>query len=254
MSQNSSESKTPETKEMGLLEHLSELRLRLIVCAAAIGVLAVAAYFFSPAVFKILCQPYFEAFPDNVLIGTGPAEAFLLKLKVAAFCGLILASPVIFHQAWLFVAPGLYESERRWVMPFVVGATALFIGGVAFCFLAVIPLAFSFFHQQYASIGITPTIRLTEYLSTVLSVLLCFGLVFETPLIAFVLGRLGLIDEGFLLRGLRYAVVAIFIVSAVLTPPDVLTQFLMAGPLILLYGLSIVLVKYTCRRKSPPAG
>jgi len=243
-----------EMREMNVVEHLTELRQRLVVSLTAIAVFSLAAYFFSELVFAFLCRPYFQAFPGGILIGTGPAEAFLLKLKIAAFCGVILAAPVIFYEFWLFVAPGLYESEKKMVMPFVLAATFLFTAGMFFCYRAVFPLAFRFFHEQYLSIGLTPTIRMSEHLSTMLMGLLSFGLIFEVPLLAFVLGRLGLINERTLISYGRYAVVAVFVLSAVLTPPDVVTQFLMAGPLLLLYGISIMLVRFTCRPAAQPSG
>lgn len=235
--------------EMGFLEHLGELRRRLIICLLAVGAAAAAAYFFSQPIFDFLCRPYFRAFTNNILIGTGPAEAFLLKLKVALFSGLILASPVIFHQLWLFVVPGLHAHERKLALPFILGTTVLFLAGMAFCYTSVFPFAFKFFHEQYVSIGITPTVRLSEHLSTMILGLLSFGLIFETPMLALVLGRLGVIDYRMLVASARYAIVVIFIISAILTPPDVLTQFLMAGPLLLLYGISILLVKLTGRRR-----
>ena len=233
--------------EMGLLDHLKELRKRLCLSLVAIVVGAVVAYEFSEVVFEWLCAPFYHAFPGQSMIGTGPAEAFILKLKVALFSGTLLACPVVFYQAWLFIAPGLYETEKRLVIPFVVSSTALMLLGVYFCYSIVLPFAFDFFHAQYQSIGLQPAIRLSEHLSTTIWSVLSFGAIFETPMLAFFLGRLGIIDHRTLLSGTRYAVVIIFILAAVLTPPDVLTQFLMAGPLLLLYGLSIVLVRYTAR-------
>jgi len=154
-----------------------------------------------------------------------------------------------FIQVWLFISPGLYEHERRYVLPFVLATSALFFVGVWFSFDIVLPFAFDFFKKRYDIIGVTPRIRISEHLSLILKAMLGFGAVFEMPVLAFLLGRLGVIDHLFLLRGFRYAVVLIFIISAILTPPDVLTQLLMAGPLLLLYGLSILIVKFTGRPK-----
>jgi sec-independent protein translocase protein TatC len=246
--------------EMGILEHLAELRTRLLYSFLAICAAAVISYEFAPFLFDVLSRPYFEAFPDNQLIGTGPAEAFMLKIKVALFSGILLSSPFLFLQLWLFVAPGLYENEKRLVFPFVFCTTALFVLGAWFCYRFVVPLAFEFFHAQYASIGVTPQIRLSEHLSMMMQTLVGFGAVFELPIIAFFLARLGLITHHTLIRGSRYAVVIIFIVSAVLTPPDVLSQLLMAGPICLLYAFSILVVKYAYRAptaehaESDPAG
>lgn len=231
--------------EMGLFEHLAELRKRLVRSSIAVVICSCIAYSYSREIMEFLMQPYQNAFRGNILIGTGPAEAFILRMKVAIFSGIILASPVIFYQLWLFIAPGLYDKEKRFVLPFTLSTTLLFLFGAGFCFQAVFPFAFEFFKQQYDAIAITPTIKVSEYLSTVMLTIIGFGLVFEMPLLAYFLGRLGLIDHRTLLNGARYAIVIIFIVSAVLTPPDVLTQFLMAGPLLILYGLSILVVKYT---------
>lgn len=227
---------------MTLFEHLSELRKRLLISLVSVVVLAVLCFSYTSQLFVFLSQPYLDSFKDDLLIGTGPAEAFLLRVKVALFAGAILATPIIFHQLWLFLSPGLYEKERKLFIPFLLSATALFLGGVAFCYSVVLPFTFAFFSEQYEMIGITPTIRISEHLSMMIQALVGFGVVFEMPIVAFLLGRAGIIDHKTLIGGARYAIVIIFIVSAVLTPPDVLTQFLMAVPLLILYGVSIVIV------------
>ena len=233
---------------MDIFGHLRELRRRVVYACIAVLIGAAVAYSFSKEIFDFLSKPYFVSFPDNILIGTGLAEAFVLKLKVAFFAGIVLASPILFLQLWLFIAPGLYDQERRLVWPFVISTTALFLLGVWFCYEWVFPFAFEFFRQEYASIGVTPTVRISEHLALMIQGLVGFGLVFQLPVLAFFLGRLGIIDAPMLIAGSRYAVVIIFIVSAVLTPPDVLTQFLMAGPLLLLYGISILVVRYTAAK------
>jgi sec-independent protein translocase protein TatC len=234
-------------KEMSLFEHLAELRYRLVVSILALFAGAAAAYGYAPHVFAILNAPYLTAFPNSPLIGTGPAEAFMLRIKVAFFSGALLVSPILFLQLWFFVAPGLYAHERRLLVPFVASATFLFLGGVAFCYELVLPLAYRFFSGEYHEVGIMPAIRISEHLSTIITALLGFGAVFELPMIAFFLGRMGIIDHNTLIRNARYAIVIIFIVAAIFTPPDVLSQFLMAGPLVLLYGASIMLLKWTAK-------
>lgn len=231
--------------EMELMEHLQELRTRLVRVFIAVCIGAVLCYEYSTQIFDFLARPYFEAFPNSALIGTGPAEALILKLKVAFFCGIVLAGPYIFYQIWLFVAPGLYENEKRLAIPFVASTSLLFFFGAWFCYRYIIPVAFGFFHEQYVSIGLTATIKVTEHLSMMLQSMVGFGAVFEMPVLAYFLARLGVINHRIMLSGARYAVVLIFIVSAVLTPPDVLSQVLMAGPLCLLYALSILIVKHT---------
>lgn len=238
-----------EIGEMDLFGHLRELRRRLMLSLSAVVIGAVAAYSYTTEIFDFLSKPYFVAFPDNILIGTGLAEAFVLKLKVAFFSGILLAAPFLFTQLWLFIAPGLYEREKRLAWPFVISTTSLFLTGVWFCYEWVFPFAFEFFREEYKSIGVTPTVRISEHLALMIQGLVGFGAVFQLPVIAFFLGRLGVIDDRTLISGARYAVVIIFIVSALLTPPDVLTQFLMAGPLLLLYGLSIVVVRLTSRKR-----
>ncbi|MCO6429633.1 MAG: twin-arginine translocase subunit TatC [Deltaproteobacteria bacterium] len=234
--------------EMGLFDHLAELRRRLIFIFIAVIVSAIFAYTISAPVLSLLFEPFNQTFEKGSLIGTGPAEAFILKIKVALFVGLLFAAPVVFLQIWLFIAPGLYEHERRLVVPFVLVTSLLFFVGVWFCFYVVFPFAFEFFRDQYLSIeDVKPAIKVDEYLSLVIRGLLGFGIVFEMPVLAYFLARVGVIDHRMLISGTRYAIVFIFILSAILTPPDVLTQFLMAFPLLLLYGLSILIVKYAER-------
>jgi sec-independent protein translocase protein TatC len=236
--------------EMGLLEHLAELRQRLIYSFIAILAGAAIAYAFSTKTFEILSAPYFGAFPSYPLIGTGPAEAFVVRLKVALFVGAILASPILFAQVWLFISPGLLDHEKKMFVPFVAASCFLFLLGITLCYEGVLPLAFKFFAEQYKEIGLTPTVKMSEHLSMMVTTLIGFGIVFELPVLAYFLGRVGIIDHHTLIGGFRYAVVIIFIISAVLTPPDVLSQFLMATPLIMLYGVSILVVKYTSRGKN----
>jgi sec-independent protein translocase protein TatC len=240
--------------EMTIFEHLSELRRRLIVSFGFVATFSIGAFLFSKPLFSLLTEPYFSDLETAYLIGTGPAEAFLLRIKVALLAGFFLAIPVIFYQVWLFISPGLYSHEKQLFLPFVISTSLLFLSGVAFCFYAVLPFAFEFFFAQYETIGVQPTIRISEHLSLVMKALIGFGVAFEMPVLAFFLGRLGIINHLMLLRSFRYAVVVIFIVSAFLTPPDVLSQLLLAGPLIVLYLLSIVLVKYTGKEVAKSQG
>lgn len=239
----------PHEHKMHLMEHLRELRKRLVISFLIITVGAVAAYCYAGEIFSILCAPYFKAFPNSPLIGTSPTEAWILKLKVSVCAGAFLTSPALFHQLWLFISPGLYSSERRLVLPFVLLSTALFAGGAVFCYLSVLPVSFAFFHDEFKSIGVTPTIRIGDQVSMTIATVVGFGAVFELPLISYFLARLGIIDHNFLIRFFRHAVVAIFAIAAVLTPPDVFTQFLMAVPLTVLYAISIGIAYLTSRKK-----
>jgi sec-independent protein translocase protein TatC len=226
---------------MPLTEHLEELRWRLIRAILAITAGATACYWVSDELFAILIHPLTANTDTSVeIIGTGVAEAFFTKLKVAVIGGVFLASPVIFYQLWRFIAPGLYESEKRYVVPFVLFATIFFVAGAGFCYEMVFPVSYAFFLEQYKTIGIQPSIRISEYLSFTSRMLLAFGATFELPVITFFLARIGVVTHRTMISYLRYAILAIFIIAAVLTPgPDIASQFLLAAPLLVLYVLSI---------------
>ena len=226
---------------MPLLEHLKELRGRLIRCVIAIGLGFAVAYFGADWLFAALKWPLTAAAHGRtvLLIGTGVGEAFFTKIKVALIAGLFLASPAVFYEIWKFVAPGLYESERRMAMPFVIFASLFFIAGGYFCWAVVFKIGYAFFLSQYESIGVTPTIRISEYLAFSAKLLIAFAITFEMPIFAFFLTRLGMIDYRMMISYLRYAILAIFVVAVALTPPDLISPFLLAIPLLLLYGLSI---------------
>lgn len=232
--------------EMDFWDHIGELRKRIIISVLAITICSFVGWYISQMTFNFLVAPYHEQFTGAQLIGTGPAEAFILRLKVAIFTGAILASPALSLQIWLFIEPGLLDGEKKMAIPFVLCTSLLFLTGAAFCYYVVLPFALDFFKQQYEALGeITPTIRISEYLGLLIKAVIGFGAIFETPILAFFLGRLGILTADMLIESGRYAVVVIFIISAILTPPDILTQFLMAGPLMILYGVSILIVKWT---------
>jgi sec-independent protein translocase protein TatC len=240
----------PNQNKMHLMDHLRELRKRLVVSFMLITVGAVGAYWYAGELFAVLCAPYFQAFPNSPLIGTSPTEAWVLKLKVAVVAGAFVMSPALFHQVWLFISPGLYTHERRLVLPFVFLSTALFLGGAIFCYISVLPLSYAFFHDEFKSIGVTPTIRIGEQISMTVATVVGFGAVFELPLVTYFLARLGIVDHTVLIRFFRHAVVAIFFIAAVITPPDVFTQFLMAVPLTALYAISIAIAYLVTKNRS----
>ncbi len=234
---------------MSLMEHLQELRTRLIRAFIAIGIGFAVAYAFVDPLFQALTWPIREVSGGKVmLIGTGVAEAFYTEIKVALIAGLFLASPAVFYEIWKFVAPGLYEKERRMAKPFVFFATAFFALGGYFCWAVVFKVGYRFFLNQYASIGVTPTIRISEYLTFSSRLLLAFALTFEMPIFAFFFTKLGMIDYKKMIGWWRYAIVVIVMVSAALTPPDMISMFLLAIPLLLLYALSVG-VAYAFRLK-----
>jgi sec-independent protein translocase protein TatC len=246
---NKSLNEIPENSgSMGLMEHLHELRKRLVISLVAILIGSVITYINSLHVFSFLTQPFFSSFTPEQLIGTGPAEAFVLKLKTAVASGIVLVSPFLFLQIWLFISPGLYESEKKLALPFILFTSILFFIGVSFAYYVVLPFSLEFFKDEYVSIGITPAIRIGELLPLTVKLIIGFGFIFNLPILAYFLGRLGIINHKFLLKYFRHAVVLIFIVSAILTPPDVITQCLMAIPLLILYLISIFIVKYTAKK------
>lgn len=237
---------------MPLTAHLEELRRRIIWALLAIGLAFALCYAFVEHLFALLIAPLAAVDPARrLVIGTGVTEAFFTKLKVSFIAALFVASPVIFFQAWRFVAPGLYESEKRVALPFSVAASFFFVLGGAFCYRVVFPVGFRFFLAEYASIDIEPQLRVSEYLSFASRMLLAFGITFELPVATFFLARIGVVTHRTLIGASRYAVVSIFILAAVLTPgPDVASQLLMAGPLLLLYAASIG-VAYVMARPAP---
>lgn len=247
----------PEAElRMPLTEHLEELRTRIIRALLAIAVGFGASYLVAEDLVRWLTAPLLAIdLHEARVIGTGVTDAFFTKLKVSFIAGIFLASPVIFFQAWRFVAPGLYKREKRFALPFAVSGSFFFVAGAAFCYVVVFPVAFRFFLAEFASITLAPEIRISEYLTFVSRMLLAFGLVFELPVATFFLARVGLITHRTLLGSLRYAIIGTFIVAAVLTPPDVASQMLMAVPLLALYGLSIG-VAFVARRRDlgPDAG
>jgi sec-independent protein translocase protein TatC len=236
-----------EPNKMPLFQHLEELRTRLLICCLAIGLGFIVSYFFSSRIFEWLMKPWINAMPPGQsakLIYTAPHEAFFVYMKVSLISGTLLAIPVILWQIWRFVAPGLYSNEKKYMLPVIFCSCFCFVGGVVFGYFVVIPVAFKFF-ASFSSEYITPMLRTTEYLAFANKMLLCFGLAFQLPVFAFFLAKLGLLSSGFLKRKRKWAVVLIFIAAAVLTPsPDVVSQLLMAAPLLVLYEASVWIVHF----------
>ena len=229
----------PEDEKIPFTAHLEELRKRLIICFCAVGIGFVISYFFSKKLFDILMRPLLSVMPpDEKLIYTGLPEAFFTYLKVAFLAGLFLAVPVIVYQLWMFIAPGLYDREKRLVLPIVFLSSVFFLGGALFGYFVVFPFGFKFF-MGFASDAIKPLPSVKEYLSFSSKLLFAFGVVFELPLFVTFLAKLGIVDVPFLKAKRKYAILLFFVFAAILTPPDVITQVLMAGPLILLYEGSI---------------
>jgi len=233
-----------EPEQMTFLDHLSELRIRLTRIAIAVGVGFLACYGFSKQLFEFLMRPLVKVFPpDSKLIFTALPEAFFTYIKVAMVAGVLLTSPYIFYQIWRFIAPGLYEEERKYLVPIALFSGLFFAAGATFGYSVVFPFAFEFF-MDFATETIRPMPSLKEYLGFSLKLLFAFGLVFELPLFIFFLSRLGIVNATMLRKFRKYAFLCAFIISAVLTPPDVVSQTLMAGPLIILYEASIFISQF----------
>lgn len=233
-----------------LMSHLVELRKRLVTCAVVVGVCFALTYAFSEYLFEILAHPLKANLPEgDRLIYTNLPEMFFVYIKTGLVAAVLLAAPFIFYQAWMFVAPGLYRKEKRYFLPFVFFSTLLFVGGALFGYFIVFPFGFRFFlgfSNEY--IQALPSVK--QYFSLSIKLLLGFGVIFELPVAAFFLSRIGIISADLMRRQRKYAILLIFIVAAILTPPDVITQFMMAGPLLVLYELSVVIVKLTGRKKA----
>ena len=226
--------------EMTFTEHLNELRVRLMRCLIGAFVGFLACYGFAEQLFMLLMQPLITLLEPSggSLIYTGLPEAFFTHLKVAALAGLFVASPYIFYQIWMFIAPGLYEGERKYMIPIALCSAICFVTGALFGYFVVFPFGFQFF-LGYASEVIRPMPSVREYFSFSTSMLFAFGLIFELPLFMFFLSVLGVVNYKSLRKFRKFAILGSFVVAAILTPPDVVSQCLMAGPMCLLYEIGI---------------
>lgn len=238
-----------EAGSMSFTDHLQELRVRLTRCFIALAVGFLACYGFSKQLFDILMEPLVNVFPPGShLIFTALPEAFFTYIKIALVAGFFVTSPFIFYQLWLFVAPGLYKEERKYLIPIGFISALFFVVGACFGYFVVFPFAFEFF-MGFTTEFIKPFPKLNEYLGFSLKLLFAFGVIFELPLVIFFLARLGLVTSAMLRKHRKYSFLGCFVVSAVLTPPDVVSQLLMAGPLMLLYEISIYVAQIFGRRE-----
>jgi sec-independent protein translocase protein TatC len=238
-----------DEKKLPLTAHLQELRKRLILSFIAIGAGFILCYALADALFDVLAAPLLKVMPTGgSLIFTSVAEAFFTYMKVAFIAGLILVSPFVLYQVWAFVAPGLYRHEKRYVVPFVLLGSVFFAIGIFFGYFVAIPVGFKFL-LGFATDFIKPMPAMKEYLSFSIKFLLAFGLVFEFPVVLVFLAKIGVVDAKTLAKQRKYAILLIFIFAAVMTPPDLISQVLMALPLIGLYELSILLAKLFGKKK-----
>lgn len=261
-------------KLMSFAEHLTELRTRLRNAMIAVGLGVLVSYGISDFLFVLLAQPLIRAWQQA---GLGPAkfhfanpiEPFFTFLKISVIGGIFIASPFVFYQLWKFIAPGLYKNEKRFVLPFTFLSALFFIGGAAFGYFVVFPYGFQFFlgfaktnmgemQELFGksvelsvvhSFELKPTLMMGEYFGLVWRMLLAFGLIFELPLVLVFLSMVGLVTHRGLWKWNPYFVVIAFVISAMLTPPDVITQVFMAAPLIVLYNISIIFAFFFTRRR-----
>jgi len=237
--------------EMSFLDHLEELRWRLIKSAVAVVAAALPCGIWWKKIFDVLMiYPLRLSHPRPRLIFTSPAETIMLSVKIAIAGGIVLAMPVIMYQVWKFVAPGLYKNEKTVVLPAVIASTACFLAGIGFAY-AMMPYMMRFL-AGYAGGAIEPYFKAEDYMGFIIQIALAFGAVFELPVLSYVLTKAGIITPRFLVDKMRYGIVAIFVVAAVLTPPDVLSQCVLAAPLLVLYGISI-LVAYLAQKQKKAA-
>ncbi|MGJ0317938.1 twin-arginine translocase subunit TatC [Aliarcobacter cryaerophilus] len=226
-----------------LKPHIADLRKRLTISTITVVIMFFACFTFYEPILEWMMAPVKHALPAGTsMIAVEIQETFFTAMKVAFFGGFIISLPVIFWQLWLFLAPGLYDHEKKLVVPFVFFATLMFLLGASFAYYIVVPVGFDFLIAFGNSVvSVLPSIG--KYVGFFTKLLIGFGIAFELPVITFFLAKIGLVNDQMLKDFFRYAVVLIFIVAAVLTPPDVISQVLMAAPLLILYGVSIYIAK-----------
>ncbi len=238
---------------MSFLDHLEELRARLVKSVVALGLGFGIAWNYREEIFHFMVAPLRAAYPGLKLIATSPTEAVMLYMKMAFFAGIFIAAPFLLYQVWAFISPGLYSNEKSYAIPFIFFGTAFFVGGAAFGHYYLFPLTFSFL-GSFGGADIEFMPKVSDYYSFYSWFLLALGIVFQVPVVIFVLSRIGLVTAGFLLRHFKWAVLSSFIVAAVVTPtPDMVTQTLLALPMIGLYLLGVVVAALFGKKRAAPA-
>ena len=240
--------------QMSLLDHLDELRRRIFHSLIALIVACGACWAFVEEIYAFLEQPIRPYLPEGTKLSyLGPADPLMLYIKVALLAGVFLAAPVLLYEAWRFVSPGLYPRERRWAAPFIVAGTTFFLGGGAFAYYVAFPFAVQFLlgiGEQFQAV-----ITIERYFRFLMTVILGLGLMFELPIVLFILSAVGLVTPGFLIRKFRWAVLLIFVAAAIITPtPDIVNLCVFALPTIALYLVGVGAAALVHRRRKPPPG
>lgn len=244
-----------EENQETFLSHLIELRDRLIKCLLAVGIAFIPAFFYSAELYDLLARPVIASLPEGSrMIATGVITPFLIPMKIGLMAAFLVVLPVVLYQVWAFVAPGLYAHEKRLVLPLIVSSTVLFFLGMAFCYFFVFGAVFQFINQWAPkSIAVAPDIE--AYFNFVMGMFLAFGIAFEIPVVVVVLALTGLVRIDQLREWRGYVIVGIFVIAAIVTPPDVVSQLALGIPMCLLYELGIFFAQLVTRRKpAPPVG
>lgn len=239
-----------DDSRMSFMEHLGELRTRIMRSLYALLLGALPGLYFSQQIVDWLARPVTKL--HYSLVFTAPAEALWVQMKVGLIVGLFISSPAVLWQVWRFISPGLHANEKKYAAPFVIMGSLLFIGGGAFSLFVVTPYAIQFL-LGYARPGLQPMITIQNHIDFIMKFTLAFGAVFELPLVITVLARIGIVNAKMLAKNRKYAILGAFIVGAVLTPtPDAFNQTLMAGPLVLLYEVGIICARFFGKKPAPP--
>jgi len=247
-----------KTKQGSFIEHLTELRSRIIKSFIYLFICFIICYFFAENIYGFLVEPYAQAVKDDDanrrLIFTALHETFITYLKVAFFTAMFFTSPIILTQIWKFIAPGLYKNEKRALMPYLIATPVLFLLGGMLVYYLIMPLAIKFFltfetSAQITALPIELEAKVNEYLSLIMRLIFAFGISFQLPVLLSLLARVGFIDSEYLKKRRKYVVIIIFATAAILTPPDPITQIGLGIPLLILYELSIISVKIIEKKK-----
>ena len=245
-------------KQSSFVEHLTELRSRLVKSIVYLFIFFIVCYFFAENIYSFLLAPYAEAVKDDEvnrrMIFTALHETFITYLKVAFFAAIFITSPIILTQIWKFVAPGLYKNEKRALLPYLIATPTLFLLGGMLVYYLIMPLAIKFFLSfetttQFTNLPIQLEAKVNEYLSLIMRLIFAFGISFQLPVLLSLLARVGFIDSEYLKKRRKYVIVIIFAVAAILTPPDPITQIGLGIPLLILYELSILSVSLIEKKK-----